>query len=77
MKHTEVVVSWILLHGWSYGSMQRGAPRGIYCGEANVAKWRNLSMQERLAMDGYIVTLGNGTIEIRMRPARSPDTKPN
>jgi hypothetical protein len=34
--------------------MQRGAPRGILRGDAVIAKWRNLSHAERVALDGLM-----------------------
>jgi len=40
--------------GWSIGGSQRTAPRGIYCGDASIAKWRNLTATDRQQLDGEL-----------------------
>jgi hypothetical protein len=38
--------------GFSVGSMQRGAPRGIMFGECDISKWRNLRETEIQTLHG-------------------------
>lgn len=45
---------WVRQQGLSCGSMQRGAPTLIYYGDCDVAKFRNISAQERKAAIGKI-----------------------
>ncbi|EHL99334.1 hypothetical protein HMPREF9946_03096 [Acetobacteraceae bacterium AT-5844] len=45
---------WCRERGVSLGSMQRGAPTGLLLGDFSIAKWRNLSVAERAALDGTI-----------------------
>ena len=40
---------WCEKQGFSVGSMQRGAPTLIYYGDCDVAKYRNISPEERKA----------------------------
>lgn len=62
---------WCRDHGYSCGSMQRGAPTLIYYGECDVAKYRNISAAERKSAIGKIVGVsgrfrdGPVTIEIK------------
>lgn len=46
---------WLRDHGFSVGSMQRGDPRGILFGDWDIAKWRNLSDQDKKELDGTMV----------------------
>lgn len=45
---------WLYDNGYSVGSPQRGAPRGIMRGDALIAKWRNLTPRERATLDGQM-----------------------
>lgn len=38
--------------GFSYGRLERGAPRGILLGDFDIQKWRNLSAKDRFALHG-------------------------
>lgn len=62
---------WLREKGWSYGSMQRDQPRGVYRGDAIIAKWRNLSKADRKNLDGEIRypcrDAVEGRVEIWMR----------
>ena len=49
-------------HGLTSGSLQAGAPTGLYAGADYVSKWRGLSGSDRVLLDGMIV-----------HPARRPD----
>jgi len=40
--------------GFSVGSSQRGAHRGIMFGDYGISKWRNLSKQEQAELHGVI-----------------------
>lgn len=46
--------TWCKENGYSYGSMQAGAPTGILKGSFSIAKWRNLNSSERKALSGTI-----------------------
>lgn len=63
---------WILRKNWSIGPQQRDAPRGIYCGEAYIAKWRNISARDKKELDGEMRfpdgDSRTGRVEIWMRP---------
>lgn len=42
-------------HGGSYGSMERGAPIGVIMKkDVLISKWRNLSKQDRIELDGVL-----------------------
>lgn len=45
---------WLSENGYSYGSMQRGAPIGIMKGDYAISKWRNLSAADVADLDGYM-----------------------
>ena len=45
---------WLQDHGYSYGSMCMDMPIGILKGSWCIAKWRNLSSEERQQLDGTI-----------------------
>lgn len=44
--------SWCKEHGVSHGSMQGGDPIGLKYGHYSIAKWRNLSGEDRVLLDG-------------------------
>lgn len=60
---------WLEEQGISYGSMQRGAPIGLMRGDVAIAKWRNLSREERDALDGTMesVSFRHGPVFVRLR----------
>lgn len=43
---------WCRNRGVSYGSSQRGSPRGLMVGDYDIAKWRNLSPKEQRQCHG-------------------------
>lgn len=49
--------AWCEENGYSHGSMQRDAPIGILRGDWIIAKWRNLSAEERQQLDGTITRI--------------------
>ena len=49
---------WCREQGMSVGSMQRGAPTLVYYGDCDVAKYRNISAQERKSAIGRIEGVG-------------------
>jgi hypothetical protein len=49
--------AWCEENGYSHGSMQRDAPIGILKGDWIIAKWRNLSAEEREHLDGTITCI--------------------
>lgn len=50
--------AWLRERGFSYGSMQRGAPTAIYRGDCDVSKWRNLDEDDLSEIAGTIVGVG-------------------
>jgi|SRR5947209_12617624 len=53
--------------GFSVGSNQRGAPRGVMFGNYDIAKWRNLGADERLELHGTLIGDGrNGPLALRI-----------
>lgn len=62
--------SWLNSQGISHGSIQRGAPTGLLCGNFEIAKWRNLSQQERDELDGTMTgDFRNGPVIIELKGA--------
>ena len=53
-------------NGFSFGSMQRGAPMAMYRGIYIVSKWRNLDRQDIAEIDGLILadSFRNGPIYV-------------
>ena len=49
---THEAEAWCRENGYSIGTMQNYAPRGILKGAYDIAKWRNLSSKEIAALDG-------------------------
>jgi len=49
---TRAAEAWCKRHGLSVGFMQRNEPRGLLYGDYAIAKWRNLSIGNRAALDG-------------------------
>lgn len=45
---------WLQQRGFSCGSGQRGEPSGILLGDIMIAKWKNLSLKERLDLHGKL-----------------------
>jgi hypothetical protein len=45
---------WLRENGYSYGSMQAGAPTGIVKGDCAISKWRNIRQSEMHLLDGQI-----------------------
>lgn len=74
----ERAVSWCESLGVSVGQMQGPDPIGLLYGDFMIAKWRNLSKQQRAALDGTIT--GNkryGPITVTLRaPATAAKGKP-
>jgi hypothetical protein len=54
--------------GFSVASMQGPAPIGLLLGEFRIAKWRNLTEEERMGLDGWIVAADkrNGPVRIEI-----------
>lgn len=65
---------WLTERGFCYGPTQVDAPVAIFHGDGLVSKWRNLSREERLAVDGLILRGRNSYREdVVVRLARDPD----
>lgn len=59
---------WCRLNGVSYGSAERGSPRGLLRGDFNISKWRNLSLQDRADLHGRMTgDMRNGPVMIEMQ----------
>ena len=64
--------TWLKARGFSIGTMQSDAPRGVMLGDVRIAKWRNLDAEERADLHGHISAPGrtwrSGPVFIRIRP---------
>ena len=49
---TRKAEEWLKEEGYSFGTMQAGAPRAIKKGDYFINKWRNLSSEEKRDIDG-------------------------
>lgn len=45
---------WCRQHNLSYGAHERGEPEGLLFGSWSIAKWRNLTTRQRMALHGEI-----------------------
>jgi hypothetical protein len=45
---------WLKARGFSCGSGQRGAPSGLLFGDFTIAKWKNLTLAQRLGCHGEL-----------------------
>jgi hypothetical protein len=62
-KAMQAAEDWCAEQGISVGPCQRGDPRGLLRGDFYVAKWRNLSEDERAALDGLMTgDMRNGPV---------------
>lgn len=62
---------WCAENGFSIGRGQRGSPRGLLRGAWDIAKWRNLSRQERGDLDGTVTgDARSGPVTIRIKAGR-------
>ena len=43
---------WCAKRGISVGTMQSTSPRGLKCGDYDIAKWRNLDPEDIAGLDG-------------------------
>lgn len=60
---------WCRENGVSYGSAQRGSPRGLIRGECDISKWRNLSGQDVSELDGVMTgDMRHGPVTISIKP---------
>jgi hypothetical protein len=58
---------WLREAGYSVGIMERGSPRGILRGNYLIMKWRNLSPQDRKALDGQMTgDMRNGPVTVEI-----------
>lgn len=63
-------LAYAIERGYSAGPMQRGCPVGLVLGKTAVSKWRNLSDEDRDALDGTITFAGgprDGAAIVRLR----------
>jgi hypothetical protein len=66
---------WCRDNGYSYGALQADAPTGIVKGDADIAKWRNLSHSDRLLLDGRFEAPGRtyrtGPVTAILKPSEA------
>lgn len=69
---------WIEQNGYTVGSCQGGAPRGIMPAGYAVMKWRNLSQQDRAALYGQMTgDMRNGPVRVAIiRALPTPESTP-
>lgn len=61
--------AWCEAHGLSVGRMQGPEQRGILLGDFDVAKWRNLSHGERMALHGVMSgDMRHGPVHVDLKP---------
>lgn len=64
--------AWLEINGYSVGAMARHEPRGVMKGVGIfIGKWRNLSEEERQALDGRLYVTHDGTARLELN--QSPD----
>ena len=72
---------WCKNNGYSTGSMQRGAPTLIYYGDCDVAKFRNISAEERRSSIGAIIGVGgrfrDGPVTVEIKDGYRPEDWPS
>lgn len=58
--------------GYSYGSLCGDEPCGILLGKVTIAKWKNLTEDERGAVDGLMTSddFRNGSVKITIKNFR-------
>lgn len=60
-------VDFLRAAGFSVGSTQAGAPRGIMFGDYSIAKWRNLNRRDAGLLDGIAFgDMRNGPVTVRI-----------
>ncbi len=61
---------WLTERGYSFGSTCVMSPVGVLKGDYSIAKWRNLSTQERAALDGTVTgDFRNGPLTLVLKEA--------
>lgn len=61
--------AWCEARGLSVGRMQGPEQRGILLGDFDVAKWRNLSHGERMALHGVMSgDMRHGPVHVDLKP---------
>lgn len=59
--------AWCAENGISVGESQGPAPRGLLVGEFDIAKWRNLNLEDRAALHGVMTGDGrNGPVHVEL-----------
>jgi hypothetical protein len=59
---------WCAENGYSVGPGCVGSPRGLLRGDWLIAKWRNLTKQERAELDGQMTgDMRSGPVTIRVK----------
>ncbi len=47
---------WCTENGYSYGSLCGNSPVALWKGDCDIAKWKNLSQQDKKEMDGVMLS---------------------
>ena len=62
--------------GFSYGSGQRDAPRGVMFGDYYIGKWRNIKSADRAKLDGVMTgDMREGPVAVRLLDVASHEAK--
>lgn len=62
---TYAAEKWCKENDISFGAMQKDEPRGLKRGDCLIAKWRNLSNEDRKSLDGVMTGVPRyGTIQV-------------
>lgn len=65
---THAAEKWCKEQSVSVGAMQRDSPRGLKRGDYSIAKWRNLSKEDAILLDGTMTgDPRNGPITIELK----------
>lgn len=64
--------AWCRNNGVSFGTAQRGSPRGLMRGVVEIGKWRTMTAREIKALDGTMEgDMRNGPVIIEIKDAAS------
>lgn len=66
-------VAWLDRRGFSVGGMEGNNPRGVMFGRWLIAKWSQVSLEERRGLHGRIDWTPEGDARVELLPAASAD----
>lgn len=61
-------IEWLHKNGFSYGSMCRDEPICVMRGDVHIAKWKNLTTEEKESSDGLLISedFRNGDVTLKL-----------